>query len=78
MCASCFQVCHTCGPMAIPRGGFILIGPPMLGCPVGTDAQSHAPTATHYTKALRCLCESTYGSSLKSQKLRPATDDASS
>lgn len=25
--------CPTCGPMAIPRGGFILIGPPMLGCP---------------------------------------------
>lgn len=25
--------CRTCGPMAIPRGGFILIGPPMLGCP---------------------------------------------
>lgn len=28
---------HTCGPMAIPRGGFILIGPPMLGCPAGTE-----------------------------------------
>lgn len=32
----CVCVCscaRTCGPMAIPRGGFILIGPPMLGCP---------------------------------------------
>lgn len=63
--------------MAIPRGGFILIGPPMLGCPVGTDPQSHAPTATLH-KTLRCLCQATYGSSLKSQKLRPATDDTSS
>lgn len=32
-----FQGGRTCGPMAIPRGGFILMGPPMLGCPAGTE-----------------------------------------
>lgn len=32
----CVVVVPTCGPMPpMPRGGFILIGPPMFGCPVG-------------------------------------------
>lgn len=35
---------RTCGPMAIPRGGFILIGPPMLGCPAGPEASLTSPT----------------------------------
>lgn len=33
--------------MAIPRGGFILIGPPMLGCPARTERTEAQVKATY-------------------------------
>lgn len=42
-----FQGGRTCGPMAIPRGGFILIGPPMLGCPATTERTEAQVKATY-------------------------------
>lgn len=38
--------------MAIPRGGFILIGPPMLGCPARTDLKSQTIHNTNHHRLL--------------------------